>query len=571
MSGDRAVIWGAGKIGRGFAADILNSSGYAITFVDSSPELVGQLRHSRSYSLLKTGSGKPPSTVRIAGFEAISTAETTQLSDAVTGADLIVVAVFPRAFPEVAGQLSKMLVERLHQKPDSTVDIILCTNLSHAGAAFRTHLLQGLPAEWRSRFDDQVGVVESLVMRIVAPPDADSLRRDPLMVWTNDVAELPVDQQAFRGPLPEIAGLRPVPDLEAEETRKLFTYNTCHAALAYWGALYGHELIPDCMADERVMLEVRHVLDECSRTLQSEYGFSGDEMDAWISRVLRDTDNPHLSDSVARYGGDPIRKLRRGDRLVGPLLLALKNGITAHYLTRAIAAAFLYQNAGDTTACQIGEQIQQNGLRATIVDRCELGEEEDALVDAVIEAYERIPLDVEWSDLAAQAGSLAFSYEQRYHGCGQSVLAAVLETVGAFDSSAFEAATALAGGLGMVGDASCGALLGASLAFGILYPRRRQYFDGDRDNKYRCYRMAQALRQRFIDSYGSITCRDIHRCLMGRSFDLLDKKQLEAFEAAGAHDDKCTGVVARAAQWAVEIIGDERIAEEIQARRALAE
>jgi len=163
----------------------------------------------------------------------------------------------------------------------------------------------------------------------------------------------------------------------------------------------------------------------------------------------------------------------------------------------------------------------------------------------------------DWAALAEEARSLGFAYEQTYHGCGQCAVAAILETLGRFDDAVFDAATGLAGGLGLVGDSTCGALMGATLCFGVVSPRRRDRFDGDRENKYRTFAMAQKLRQRYLDAYGSIICHDIHRQVLGRPFDLRDPAERQAFEAAGAHDDKCTGVVARAAQWAVEIMGEE--------------
>ena len=104
------------------------------------------------------------------------------------------------------------------------------------------------------------------------------------------------------------------------------------------------------------------------------------------------------------------------------------------------------------------------------------------------------------------------------------------------------------------------------MAFGLVYPRCRDQFDGSRDNKYRTYDMARRLRQRYLDTYGNATCDDIHQRLMGRAFNLLDPADLAAFEAAGAHDDKCTNVVARAARWSLEIIGEELIEDELLAR-----
>jgi hypothetical protein len=61
-----------------------------------------------------------------------------------------------------------------------------------------------------------------------------------------------------------------------------------------------------------------------------------------------------------------------------------------------------------------------------------------------------------------------------------------------------------------------------------------------------------------VGYYGSLRCHDVHRHELGRAFDLRDPAEREAFEAAGAHEDECTGVVARAAQWAVEIMGEEQ-------------
>ena len=76
--------------------------------------------------------------------------------------------------------------------------------------------------------------------------------------------------------------------------------------------------------------------------------------------------------------------------------------------------------------------------------------------------------------------------------------------------------------------------------------------------------MAQTMRERYVQHFGSIVCHDIHARLMGRAFDLRDPAEREAFEAAGAHDDKCTETVALAAKWAVEMIGEEAIKDALE-------
>jgi C_GCAxxG_C_C family probable redox protein len=185
------------------------------------------------------------------------------------------------------------------------------------------------------------------------------------------------------------------------------------------------------------------------------------------------------------------------------------------------------------------------------------------MVMDIVHAYGRLPLEAEWNRCAAEAYRLGYEYEKVYHGCGQCALAAVQDALGLFEEAAFdavfEAATSLAGGLGLCGDATCSAFAAGAMAFGLLYPRRRTHFDGDRESKYRAYALTQRLCERFIGTYGSLRCHDVHRHELGRAFDLRDPAEREAFEAAGAHEDKCTRVVARAAQWAVEIIGEEQI------------
>ena len=165
-----------------------------------------------------------------------------------------------------------------------------------------------------------------------------------------------------------------------------------------------------------------------------------------------------------------------------------------------------------------------------------------------------------WAEMAQRAYDLGFAYEHEFRGCGQCTLAAILDALGMFSEDVFEAATPVAGGLGHCGDATCGALIGASLAIGLASPRRRANFGGDRESKYRSFSMVEQLVERHRQRFGGITCHDVHRSLFGRAYDLRSEAERQAFDAAGAHEDKCTSVVAQVAKWAVEIIAAERMA-----------
>lgn len=188
-----------------------------------------------------------------------------------------------------------------------------------------------------------------------------------------------------------------------------------------------------------------------------------------------------------------------------------------------------------------------------------MAEDSTARITGIVDDGSSAPSEVDWDRRAEEAYRLGFDYEQRYHGCGQCVLAAVHDALRVFDeatfTAVFEAATGLAGGLGLCGDATCSAFTGGALAFGLLYPRRRAHFGQDRENRYHTYALIQQLHQRFISRFGSIRCHDVHRHELGRAYDLRDPAEREAFAAAGAHEDKCTSVVAWTARWVVEIMG----------------
>ncbi len=566
--GRTIVIWGAGRIGRGFIADLFHAAGWHLILVDRSQELVARLREAGRYTVVRATSARRQQEVEIAGYTALTTDQAAEVTVAVTRADLLAVAVFPGDFADVARQLASALVARREERPDVPLDVLLCTNLSHPAPRFHQLLQEAWPAGAQRGGETGLGIVETLVIRIAPDPPPALQARDPLLVWTNGYPELLVDRHGFRGEVPSVPGLCPVDDMRAQEKRKLYTYNTFHAALAYLGALRGHEMIAACMADCGVRADAAAALGEAGRALQAEYGFAPYEMACWVLDVIRHTDNPVLGDTVRRYGADPRRKLGREDRLVGPALLARKHGMPHTHLARAIAAALHFHPADDPGARHVRQQLEGLSTHEAVRALCGLGDDEQDLVEDVVRAHDRLPLEAEWEQRAAEAHRLGFAYETRYHGCGQCVLAAVQDVLGLFDEAAFgpvfEAATGLAGGLGLCGDATCSAFTAGALVFGLFCPRRRTHFGGDRERKYRTYDMIQRLRERFMAYYGSLGCHAVHRQEMGRAFDLRDPAAREAFAAAGAHEDKCTGVVGRAARWAVEIVGEERIEETLR-------
>lgn len=155
-------------------------------------------------------------------------------------------------------------------------------------------------------------------------------------------------------------------------------------------------------------------------------------------------------------------------------------------------------------------------------------------------------------EIIKKAYALAYENERKYGSCPQCVLAAIQEVLGIVDNATFKASHALAGGGGLSTRGTCGALAGGILALSSRHGRSRDNFDKGRFLK--SYKLGKQLHDRFVTEFGSPICADVQTKLFGRSYDMWSDEDFEAFEEAGAHQDKCPRVAGRVAAWATEML-----------------
>lgn len=156
-----------------------------------------------------------------------------------------------------------------------------------------------------------------------------------------------------------------------------------------------------------------------------------------------------------------------------------------------------------------------------------------------------------------QAFELGFKYEKTLRGCCQCTIAAIQDALQIEGHAVFQAGSGLTAGGGVSCEGSCGGYVGGVMVMSSLFGRRRENCDDDFAEKECAHNMAFALLQRFEREYGSVICKAIHTGIFGRSFDLKNSRDRQAFEELGAHADKCTSVVGKAASWAAELILEE--------------
>ncbi len=156
--------------------------------------------------------------------------------------------------------------------------------------------------------------------------------------------------------------------------------------------------------------------------------------------------------------------------------------------------------------------------------------------------------------LIEQAYTLGYKYEKEFRGCAQCTVAAVQDTLNIRNDLVFKSACGLGAGCGLLCDGICGGYSGGIILMSMLFGRRRDYFDDDEFEKRCAFRMAVSLHEKFIEKYNTVICKDIHKRIFGRTYNLLNPEEKEQFNNDGAHESKCTDVVGTAASWVTGLI-----------------
>lgn len=155
-----------------------------------------------------------------------------------------------------------------------------------------------------------------------------------------------------------------------------------------------------------------------------------------------------------------------------------------------------------------------------------------------------------------KAYGLAYKYEAERGSCPQCVLSAIMETLNIGGPEIIKASDALAGGSVLSTQGTCGALVGGLMAISIVVGRTYKDFSSGKLRR-RVFQYSKKLYDKFFKEYDSIICKDLHKKLFGRNFDLMNKDDYIDFERMGAHVDKCTSISGKVAMWTAEILLDD--------------
>jgi len=382
------VIFGAGKIARGFVGHILTLSGIPFVFVEKYEPLVEKINARRSYTVNIMGNTAENCVVE--GVHALSFAEKEEIVAAIAAADVVFTAVGGKNL----GEIVPFLTEGIARKAASgeNLNVITCENWKKPAKILHDGVKEALPSEYQSYLADKVGFAEAVIMRSGIEPDEEQLAKDPLWVNVSNFWQMPVDGDSLKGTIPEIRCVKPMNNFAGFLERKFYTYNAANGTVSFVGALLGYKDLGSAAYDKRIIDILEGVYDETSRALAKKHGIPLEEQVAFAGTSRAKLQDKAIIDTIERNARDPLRKLGKDDRLVGSANLVLDCGIIPEHLCISIAAAIYYVSPGDPSAEELVRMRTEEGIDAVLTKVCSL--DPDGIIGKLVK--EKINLLKEW-------------------------------------------------------------------------------------------------------------------------------------------------------------------------------
>lgn len=333
-----AVHFGAGNIGRGLIGARLQEAGYLVIFADVNQELIDQLNQAGKYAITELGSDQKKQTYE--NFRALHSAgDREELIDFISKAEIITASVGAGTLSRIAPVIEAGVLNR---KVDQPAVVMACENAINASDLLHSFIENKKSVAKRAVF------LNTAVDRIIPIQRSASL----VDVAVESFSEWVIDVSRLRETLP-IPGTIQVDDLEPFIERKLYTVNTAHLAAAYFGQRAGHETIVASLKDPEVLELTRKVLDETSAVLRAKHSISAGHQESYVEKTLERISNPAIDDYVVRVGREPLRKLARTERLIGPAAYFAEHIGEPTALLALVDAALSFSSADDKEVSQL--------------------------------------------------------------------------------------------------------------------------------------------------------------------------------------------------------------------------
>ena len=376
----KAVMYGGGNIGRGFIGMLFSMSGYEVTFIDVAQPVIDGLNRDGRYPV-RIVSNEGHEDIEVEHVRAVNGNDREAAAEAIAEADVMATAVGVNVLKFIVPNLAEG-IRRRRARQGGPLNIIICENLVDANRVLEKLLKAELTKEEAAWLDENIGLVEASIGRMVPVQTEEMKAGNPLRVCVERYGFLPVDKAAFRGEIPEIKNMVPYEPFDYYIRRKLYVHNMGHAVCAYLGLYTHREYIYEAIEDSCIQNIVQNAMLESALALSKAYQMPVELLVRHFQDLLSRFKNQALKDTCARVGGDPKRKLSHTDRLIGSSLLCLEHGVQPVFISVGTAGA-VYEYIREAGAQQCVKEARQ--VLSMISDL----EKDSPLLDLVLPLYQR--------------------------------------------------------------------------------------------------------------------------------------------------------------------------------------
>ena len=292
-----AIHFGAGNIGRGFIAPVLQENNYEVVFVDVNKELIEQINLLQRYKVTSI-SLNASSDIFVKNISGLLLDDEEFLNEKLAKADLITTSVGPKFVKDIFNLVSSTKTEKIQT-------FIAFENMYRASTSNSTE--SGL---------SKLVLIDAVVDKIVPPQNITSLD-----VIVEEYGSIILDNNVNTKPLNE-SKIVSYSNYEHEFYKKLWLLNGLHLKLAYFGLSRNIKYIHEILSNQEGLDFAERAIDSLSKAY-SLFSNSTEDLKDFKQTILNRFSMPEIQDEVTRIARNPQIKFSKDERFERPLRLLI--------------------------------------------------------------------------------------------------------------------------------------------------------------------------------------------------------------------------------------------------------
>ena len=312
-----ALHFGAGNIGRGFIAPVLQENNFRVIFVDIDENLISKINREKKYEISYINSKKETETIK--NIEGISLSDTRNLSTLIEECELVTTSVGPNYVKDVVNIFSD-------NNSGNELSFIAFENKYRCSTTTKSEC--GIDKK-------NINFIDAVVDKIIPIQDSELLD-----VKVEEFGSIILDED-HHTPLIE-SDVVTYGNYEYEFKKKLWMLNGFHVCLAYFGLSknlkYIHELFTDS--------ETRVFAESISMNYFESIFLLGYEeknkIEKYKNTIIDRFSNDEINDELIRVARNPFFKFSQNERFHGPIDLLLKNNRSVDGFSELLEVLFDY-------------------------------------------------------------------------------------------------------------------------------------------------------------------------------------------------------------------------------------